>query len=302
MYRNDVWYNEPVKKLSAQEWGAIALVFFIIIVLVVPEPSGLSSVGVLFGAVTFVFATMSGFFLTRLNHRFDTVRNEISAEDADFLSLYYYSKVIGGKVHEHVRKTIDEYYLTVFEYSISRYHLPTRDEYQALYEIFRIKGEDEDNSRIRAVYENVASLLTDIERHRNVIARAGEERLTGSMWLIVNILALLVIFSIFLLRDSTLFFDLAAVLLSTTVVVIVALMHDLERFRLGGVPLAAESGYEMFEALGLPRYVPEDKLKSGKIKIPKGITQVRVGRVDPETGERILETIDVASLPPELRK
>lgn len=302
MYRNDVWYNQEMKRLSAHEWGAVALVFFILVALALPEPDKLSSVGVLFGAVTFVFATMSGFFLTRLNHRFDTVRNEISAEDADFLSLYYYSRVIGGKVHEHVRKTIDEYYLTVFEYAISRYHLPTRDEYQALYEIFKKNEPETSDGRIYAIYQNIASLLTDIERHRNIIARAGEERLTASMWAIVMILALMVIVSIFLLRDGTLFFDLAAVLLSTTVVVIVALMRDLERFRLGGVPLAAESGYEMFEAMGLPRYVPEDKLKSGKVRIPRGIEKIRVGRIDPASGERILETVDVASLPPELRK
>lgn len=291
-----------MKRISAHQWGGIALVFFTIVALVVPEPNELDAVGVLFGAVTFVFATMSGFFLTRLNHRFDTVRNEISAEDADFLSLYYYSKTLGGKVHEHVRKTIDEYYLTVFEYAISRYHLPTRDEYQRLYDIFTITSDDEESPRVRAVYQNVASLLTDIERHRNTIARAGEERLTGSMWSIVIILALMVIASIFLLRDGSVFFDLAAILLSTTVIVIVALMRDLENFRLGGVPLAAESGYEMFEAMGLPRYVPEDKLKAGKIKIPRGIEKVRVGRIDPATGERVLETIEVSTLPPELRK
>lgn len=291
-----------MNRISAHQWGGIALVFFIIVALVVPEPEQLDAVGVLFGAVTFVFATMSGFFLTRLNHRFDTVRNEISAEDADFLSLYYYSKIIGVKTHEHVRKTIDEYYLTVFEYTISRYHLPTRDEYQSLYDIFTIPSDDEESPRVRAAYQNIASLLTDIERHRNTIARAGEERLTGSMWSIVIILAFMVIVSIFLLRDGSVFFDLAAVLLSTTVVVIVALMRDLENFRLGGIPLAAESGYEMFEAMGLPRYVPEDRLKTGKVKIPRGIEQIRVGRTDPATGERVIETVDVATLPPQLRK
>lgn len=291
-----------MRHIPAHTWGATALVFFILVALVVPEPDKLSSVGVLFGAVTFVFATMSGFFLTRLNHRFDTVRNEISAEDADFLSLYYYSSVIGGEVEQHVKHTIDEYYLTTFEEKLSTYHKPTRDEYRALYDVFAKEPGTEKRHELRAVYENLASLLTDIERHRNIIARASEEKITSSMWSIVFILALLVIISIFLLRDSTLFFDLAAVLLSTTVVVIVALMRDLEVFKLGGVPLAAESGYEMFEALGLPRYIPEDKLKSGKVKIPRGLTHVRLGHVDPETGERVLRTVEVSSLPPEVRQ
>jgi hypothetical protein len=288
-----------MKHISAHTLGGGALLLFIVVALIVPEPEKLQAVSVLFGAVTFVFATMSGFFLTRLNHRFDTVRNEISAEDADFLSLYYYSTVIGGKVEEHVRKTIDDYYLTTFETKLSTYHKPTRDEYKALYQIFTLPRGTEVRYELQAVYQNV--LLTDIERHRNVIARASEEKLTKSMWSIVYTLALLVIVSIFLLRDATFFFDLAAVLLSTTVVVIVALMRDLEVFKLGGVPLAAESGYEMFDAMGLPRYIQEDKLKSGKVKIPKGVTEVRIGHIDPATGERVLKTVEVSSLPPELR-
>lgn len=290
-----------MKHVSAHTLGGIALVFFIIVALVVPEPDKLEAVSVLFGAVTFVFATMSGFFLTRLNHRFDTVRNEISSEDADFLSLYYFSTVIGGDVEKHVRKTIDEYYLTTFETKLSTYHKPTRDEYRALYEIFIREPGKEIRHELQAVYQNIASLLTDIERHRNVIARASEEKLTKSMWSIVYTLALLVIVSIFLLRDGTIFFDLAAVLLSTTVVVIVALMRDLEVFKLGGVPLAAESGYEMFDAMGLPRYVQEDKLKSGKVKIPRGVSEIRIGHIDPATGERVLKTVEVSSLPSELR-
>lgn len=289
-----------MKRFSAHQWGFIAFIFFSVVALIAPEQRNLESISILFGAVTFVFATMSGFFLTRLNHRFDTVRDEISAEDADFLSLYYFSTVIGGAVHAHVRKTIDAYYMTVFENSISKYHRPTRDEYFALYDIFTLRKSGDDSVETKAVYESMAGLLTDIERHRNTIARAGEEQLNASMWTIVIILACMVVVSIFLLRDGSLFFDLAAVLLSTTVVVIVALMRDLERFRLGGVPLAAESGYELLDAMGLPRYVLADRLTSGRVKIPRGAKQIRIGTIDPVTGERTIALTDVSTLPPHM--
>lgn len=289
-----------MQRLSAHQWGFIAFVVFCVAAFILPEQRHLESISILFGAVTFVFATMSGFFLTRLNHRFDTVRDEISAEDADFLSLYYYSTVIGGAVHAHVRKTIDAYYLTVFENSISEYHRPTRDEYLALYDIFKLRQPSQDSIEVSAVFQSMAGLLTDIERHRNTIARAGEEQLNASMWTIVIILACMVVVSIFLLRDGSLFFDLAAVLLSTTVVVIVALMRDLERFRLGGVPLAAESGYELLDAMELPRYVLAEKLTSGRVKIPRGTKHIRIGTIDPTTHERTIELKDVSTLPPHM--
>jgi hypothetical protein len=276
---------------------SLRLFFFTAVALVAPEPHRAESVGVLFGAVTFVFATMSGFFLTRLNHRFDTVRNEISAEDANFLSLYYFSKIVGEQVHDHMRRVIDEYYITVFEHPLNRYHKPTAKIYRELYGFFTHGETVAVRDQHKGIYESVAEILTDIEKRRNVIARAGEERLSGSMWAVVLVLALLVIITIFFLRDGTLFFDVAAVLLSTTVVVIVAVMRDLEDFRLGGVPLALESGYEMFEALGLPRYIPEAQLASGKVRIPRSMTHIRVGRTDPTTGERHIETVATNTLP-----
>lgn len=53
---------------------------------------------------TFLFAILAGFFISRLNNRYDKIRELTSSEDASLLSLYYSSKIYGDKFAGEMRE------------------------------------------------------------------------------------------------------------------------------------------------------------------------------------------------------
>src|SRR3989344_2934523 len=68
---------------------------------------------------TFLFAILAGFFTSRLNNRYDKVRELVSLEDASLFSFFYASKIYGGKFSQAIGEVIDRYYIACYDNIVS---------------------------------------------------------------------------------------------------------------------------------------------------------------------------------------
>jgi len=83
------------------------------------------------------------------------------------------------------------------------------------------------------------------------------------------------------LKELSFFSNTRTVLLSTTLVLVLLIMRDLQNLRLSGQIMAEESGQEIFEFIGKLRYYNEHNIKAGIIKIPGHVEKYRLGQHKP---------------------
>jgi len=111
------------------------MVIFIAITFFAPEGRESEAVELLLTISTFLFAVLAGFYLTRLNTRYDKVRELIASEDSHWLSVYEYSDVLGKKYRKQLTNIIDKYYRATFDYFIGESHRPTQKYMDELYRL-----------------------------------------------------------------------------------------------------------------------------------------------------------------------
>lgn len=226
---------------------------------------------------TFLFAILAGFFIARLNSRYDKIISYISDEDSYWLSFYRSSLIFGKKFADKVSDIIDEYYRIAFSGEVGNYYyidnIPVLE--KAYREMRGVKLPDSHKSQV--TFQNMLNYLTDIERTRNQSSVLTREKLTGGQWTVLVLLSAIIISCMFLLGLPPIYFEIITVLLSTILVLVLLIIRDLQNLKLGGYALSIESGQEVFELVGKLRYYPEILIKDGSIQIPNSVKKYRLG-------------------------
>lgn len=266
-----------MKYIHAVKGASVAFFVFILAVAFSPESSSLENIDLILTVTTFLFAILSGFFIARLNSRYDKIISYISDEDSYWLSFYRSSSLLGEKFAAKIREEMDKYYIAAYDSGIGNFYYKQTSFYlQSIYEeMEKIKLTDEPKSSV--VFENMMECLVEIEKNRNQSSVSTRERLTMGHWLILLLLAAIIVFCMFFLDLSFPYGQILTVLLSTILVLVLLIIRDLQNLRLGGCALSIESGQEVFECIGKLRYYPQSLIKDGTVDIPKNVKKYRMG-------------------------
>lgn len=259
--------------------GALwAFVIFILAVLFIPIFRPITNIDVILTIATFLFAILSGFFISRLGSRYDQIRTLVSSEDAYFLSLYKNAQIYGGEFAKKIGDLIDQYYIASFDIALTNYGYKHNSKYylQMWDELAVIK-----KYRSESAYQNLADTLTSIEEFRNTAATVSKEKLGTGHWAILFLLTAIILFSIFCLRTDAFYFQVITVLFSTVLILVLLIIRDLQNLMLGGQALLEESGQEIFELIGKPRYYNKYFLDKGRNSVPKFVKEYRLGLHQP---------------------
>lgn len=242
-----------------------------------PFPIPLQGAELILTVGTFLFAILSGFYLSRMNGRYDTIRELITQEDAAFLAFYKTSQIYGEKFTSKIRHLLDQYYIISYDLNLSNQaYKQTAPFYLRMWdEVTKVKVS---GAKSEAAYQNLLTQLTDLESVRNRISTISEERLGFGQWSMLILLAGLVLASIFFIDIDLAFFRAIFIILSTVMVLILLLLRDLQNFMLGGKFFAEESGQEVLECIGKQRYYNQHVVKAGLSTTPKHLTTYRLGQ------------------------
>ena len=273
--------------IDAIKGSIVAFVAFILIAFFVPGGNPASSeIQLILTISTFLFAIVIGFYLSKYNTRYDTMRDLISSEDALFLTLFESVAFLGKEFTEAFRELIDRYYVIAFDFPLGEYYKHNAKYIHLMYEELN-KIQKFPNEKAQDVFDDILGLLRDIEHGRNESSVLSHERITKGQWTILLLLGGIVLFSIFFLKTDVLHSQIITVLLATVLVLILLIIRDLQNFRLGGKELVGESGQEVFESIGKLRYHNLRYIEEGIVSIPESIKEYRLGLHEPGSKPRI---------------
>jgi len=265
-----------MKYVHAIRGSIVALVAFTIAAMFVPSNGPSEDVKIILTVSSFLFAIFAGFFISRLNGRYDKVKEIVADEDSAWLSLYKTSQYLGQGFTKKLSNFIDDYYITSYDYElVSDYYKGTAKYFHKIYDELdkvKIKG-----VKASEVFDTMVSLLNNIETFRNRASVTLVERVTKGQWAILLTLASIIIFSVFFLKTNTTYSIVLTVMLSTIIVLVILMMRDLQNFRLSGENPVTESGQELFLFIGKKRYYNQAHVKSGFNKIPDDVKEYRLG-------------------------
>ena len=190
--------------------SSIALIIFIVATILVPLQIESKGIELILTVSTFLFAIIAGLYLTRMNSKYDQIRELIADEDALWLSFYKSATMCGKKFSKEVSELIDKYYIAVYDFSEKNdYYRQTSKHFLGIYDEIRktTKG------KVEGVFQWLLELLSSIEENRNKTSVLGLERVGKGQWSVLIILAGIVVFSVFYIRTPDLFSQITTVLL-----------------------------------------------------------------------------------------
>lgn len=266
-----------MKYFHALKGSVLALIGFVLIMYFLPARTPVEHIDLVLTISTFLFAILAGFFIARLNSRYDKVISYISDEDSYWLSLYRSARVISDKFANKIGDIIDMYYIVAFTGEVGNFYYKDTTPYleMAYNEIYKLKLPASKNAVV--AFEKTIDYLTEIEKSRNQSAVYTRDRLTVGQWLVLFSLSGVIIFCMLFLELPPVFGQILTVILSTILILVLLIIRDLQNLRLGGYALSIESGQEVFECIGKLRYYPKSLVDDGSIEIPKSVKSYRLG-------------------------
>lgn len=267
-----------MRYISATTGALIALPVFVVLVLAIPKHESLPSVELILTVSTFLFAIISGFYISRLTTRYDQIRNLIASEDASFLCLYKTAQMFGQTFAKRIANLMDAYYIVSYDHSLSDpAYKQSAKYYLALWDAVSTVKKKEP----AGVYEAMVSQLVDIEKDRNASAAIASERLSLAQWGMLILMSMIILVSVFDLVQPHWYIQVSVVLFSTILVLIVLLTRDLQELMIGGKALLEESGQEVLEFIGKKRYYHQRFIQGGISRVPSFVKEYRLGLHEP---------------------
>jgi len=270
-----------MKYVHALEGSLIAFVILILITILAPGAGPSEEVKIILTITTFLFAILLGFFLNRLNSRYNDIRRLVAEEDAYFLSFYKTSQFYGKKFADRIKNLIDKYYVCAYDFTLSDYSHSYRCNSKYFLQMWDELRKHGKNYKKQSTYSKLTSDLTSIEKCRNTSSVISSEKLGYGQWFTLLILSGIILFSLFYLKTDELYSQIITILLSTGLLMILLILRDLQNLMLGGKSLLVESGQEVLELIGCIRYYNEIQVKNGISYIPEDVKVYRLGLHSP---------------------
>lgn len=275
-----------MKYIDAITGSFIALIIFVIAAYYVPGTGPSNEIELVLTISTFLFAILAGFFIARLNTRYDNICDCVAREDALWLSLYIISSGISKAFQTKISSLIDEYYIVAYDFELGLYYKYNAHTFQKIFQtICELKVDK--SPKQAEIMGNGMVLMENIEQARNTSSVLSIQKLTKGQWGVMLLLSFIITFSIFAIKTETIFSQLSAILLSTILVLVLLLIRDLQNLRLGGKAMLDESGAEVLEFMGKLRYYNKRYLDEGITNIPDFVKKYRVGLHNPGEKPRV---------------
>jgi len=246
--------------------SVIAFILFIIATIFIPGVGPSEHVMIILTVSTFIFAILMGYFLSGYYQRFLEIQKADTSEDAWFLSLYKTAQLQNKKFSDKIRDLIDRYYIEIYDsYGPKDEYRTTMPFYLAIWDELRKLKSIKNSMGFSWMLEE----LSNIEVHRNESSERSREKLGIGNWIILITLSSIILFCIFYLKTEAIYSQIITILLSTTLVLILLILRDLRNMMTPSGGIIPESGQEIFDVLGKPRYYNLHLAKKGWYKIQK---------------------------------
>jgi len=212
--------------------------------------------------VAFLFGIIAGFYIVVTTTDYNSVKNILASETAGWISLYQNVFIYDRQSAAELSLLVDRYLIRAFDPEIIDYAKSTNAEFESI-RTFVMELPYKEN--ISSVHQNIRNNMDSIVVARQQLTVLGTKTLSSFQWVILSALAGLFIFSLYGLRTGELFFDLVTVVISSSAVLILLLIRDLDLYVWNEETFGFAVFQNVFRSIGRLPYYPAESIKSGRV-------------------------------------
>lgn len=248
------------------------VVLFFGLAVIIPGGEKNEIVGIVLSVIGLLFAIIIGFFINDLWSRFQIIRENVAIEVSGLQTYYQFAKIMahfpGHKEWtERQRELIDTYVRKFFEVEWDNYG-KIDPYFNRIIESMKDIGELKTNNE-NETYSNMLSLLNEITTSREKLFMYGADRLSRPEWSVIYFLATIFLFSIFFVNTQEIFSILLVGMLSSAIVILILILHDLNNLSYGEEAVSFEPYETIFDIIEKPRFYRKQDVASGRVILPK---------------------------------
>ncbi|MBI4262316.1 hypothetical protein HY624_02210 [Candidatus Uhrbacteria bacterium] len=241
----------------------VALVLFVALLFVAPHSFISPDIGgTILTITTFLFGFIAGFYILLTATDYNTLKGLLANETASWIVLHQYVTLYMPRTVSAFTALLDTYLRRAFDFEIIDYARGTQAEFEPMRAWVNAL---QPKKGIEYIHENIQETMQGIIIGRQQLTVLGTKTLSLFQWMVLCTLAALVIFSLYGVRSGELFFDIVTVLISSSVVLILLVIRDLDLYLWNEKTFGYDIFENLFKAIGQQAYYPEESIQKGRI-------------------------------------
>jgi ABC-type multidrug transport system fused ATPase/permease subunit len=212
-----------------------------------------------FPTTALLFGILSGFTVSILWGRLEKTRGCLTDETGIIYSIYYRSAVFGKTIQNKVSDLIDDYLIATTDAPLEEFN-KSQDEFVKLYNYILNLKPSKEHTFERG--DMLAMLDEDIKNRTHVLFHSMA-KLVPYLSYSVYVLGFMLILLIFYMHNYTFASAVITILLSSTVVLVMLLIDDLNKMKLWANIFMEVNLNSIYDVIGKKRYYEEWLMKQG---------------------------------------
>lgn len=211
--------------------------------------NSITFIGILFGIII-------GFFIADLYTRYLSIRQNAAADSACLSTFYFFATILAKETGDkewlnRVEDRINNYVHTFMPLPWEEYG-KTEDAFtelgKSLYEI------EYKTDKANETFSNILALYSQHSTARESLVTFGRDRLSWGEWLTILFLGILLLLSLFYIKDDSLISILFTGSISSAILILFIVVRDLNNLNFGENSISVEPYERVLDAIGKPRY------------------------------------------------
>ena len=255
-------------------------------------------VKVILTIASFVFGVILAFSISNRHSRLGGIRESLRESDAVMLNIYELSKVFGTKIFNQIKNKLDALLIIQIDYNLFDFDNSVK-KIKELYEFIenmavRKKSQAEPQKIMLKNAEELLKMEKEVSYH-------VKNEMLGYEWASLLILAAVILFCIFYLKDSSVILSLITAVIATALVLLILVLKELDSLQWQENNWIWDPLSNLFIELGLLPYFSDDLFESNRINIKNinslnKIRKIRVAHYPNPYPDRAGKTIEIVKL------
>ncbi len=240
----------------------LVFAFFTALALFIPIQKVALDVNGVLAAASIFYSILLGFYIAAAMANLSRLKTLVATETGALIAIYNIVKLSLPQDADRTKNDIDQYLLKRFDYEVDSYTEPTTHEFFKIFEV--LDGAEGKSQGQSAAINYIAEGMYYVAQARRELTVVGARVVDGASWLVLDILSLVIVISLFLSRDGTLASAVIVALLSSSAILALFILDDVDANRFGEEQFAIDTYQDVFSAIGQPHYYPKHYLEGDR--------------------------------------
>jgi uncharacterized membrane protein YqaE (UPF0057 family) len=286
-----------MKKVSIYIKLGVAFFIFLILSFFIKGKGSNEFINIVLTIASFVFGIILAFSISNRHSRLSDIREALRAQDGILLNIYELSKMYGKKIASEIKNKIDSILITQIDYELEDFDncVPQIESLYEYIEKIKIKNKAQEQS-----YQVLMNNTTELLKIEKEVSFSSKNKILPYEWISLLVLAGIMLFCLFYVKESSLVYSLVITAISTTIILLLLVLHQLDTLSWQEenwiwLPLT-----NIFNELALMPYFPGDLIEDKRLTLNQikrwGVTRkIRIA-IYPNYPDRIGKKVKIVKL------